>query len=76
MTDSYEDRVRERAYEMWEEEGKPEGEHSRHWNNAEDELRRDTTEANQKAREQIAETGKKTGESDIPIQPPSIASPD
>ena len=32
--------IRRRAYEKWEAEGRPEGEHDRHWTEAEKELRR------------------------------------
>ncbi|MBB3390073.1 hypothetical protein FHT82_002836 [Rhizobium sp. BK275] len=43
MTDRNEDRVRERAYAIWEKEGRPEGEDLRHWSDAEAELRGDET---------------------------------
>ncbi|TCU09618.1 DUF2934 domain-containing protein [Rhizobium sullae] len=33
-----EDRIRRRAYEKWEREGRPEGEHERHWQQAEKEI--------------------------------------
>lgn len=29
-----EDRIRRRAYDLWEREGRPEGEHERHWHQA------------------------------------------
>ena len=32
-------RVRERAHAIWEREGRPEGDHERHWGMAEEELR-------------------------------------
>lgn len=35
---SYEDRVRERAYELWVEEGRPEGHDQEHWRRARDEI--------------------------------------
>lgn len=31
MDDDREHRIRNRAYELWESEGRPEGEHDRHW---------------------------------------------
>jgi hypothetical protein len=39
MRDGREDRVRERAYAIWEREGRPEGGAERHWSQAEQELR-------------------------------------
>lgn len=33
-----EERIRRRAYEIWEREGRPDGEHERHWQQAEKEL--------------------------------------
>ncbi|RVJ32203.1 DUF2934 domain-containing protein [Sinorhizobium medicae] len=35
-----EDRIRERAYEIWEREGRKYGDHERHWEEAEKELRK------------------------------------
>jgi len=34
--DNSEDKRRERAYRIWEEEGRPEGRHADHWQRAED----------------------------------------
>jgi len=76
MTDRNEDRVRERAYAIWEEEGRADGENLRHWSDAEAELRGETTKANEQARRQIEETEAATGTTGIPIPPPSMASPD
>jgi hypothetical protein len=39
MDMEWEDRVRERAYALWEREGRPEGGAERHWAQAEEELR-------------------------------------
>lgn len=36
-----EDRIRERAYEIWEREGRKYGDHERHWEEAEKELRKE-----------------------------------
>jgi hypothetical protein len=36
--DDDEDRIRSRAYEIWEREGRPEGGHERHWHQAKKEL--------------------------------------
>ena len=40
--DDNEDKRRERAYRIWEEEGRPEGRHADHWQRAEDQ--HETTE--------------------------------
>ncbi|MQW63150.1 DUF2934 domain-containing protein [Sinorhizobium meliloti] len=37
-TDVKEERIRRRAYEIWEREGRPDEEHDRHWHQAEKEL--------------------------------------
>lgn len=37
-TGSKEERIRRRAYEIWDREGRPDGEHERHWQQAEKEL--------------------------------------
>jgi hypothetical protein len=37
---SREDRIRERAYEIWEREGRKDGDHERHWDEAEKEMRK------------------------------------
>ncbi|WP_161142169.1 DUF2934 domain-containing protein, partial [Propylenella binzhouense] len=34
MAEKDEDRIRERAYRIWEEEGRPEGRHDEHWHRA------------------------------------------
>lgn len=33
------DQIRERAFEIWEQEGRPDGRHEQHWQMASDELR-------------------------------------
>lgn len=35
---SNQDRIKQRAYEIWEREGRPEGHESKHWSRAEQEL--------------------------------------
>lgn len=39
-TDRHE-KIQQRAYEIWEREGRPDGQHERHWHQATDELDRD-----------------------------------
>ena len=41
MNDDRNERVRRRAYEIWEERGRPEGSHAEHWEQAERELSND-----------------------------------
>ena len=41
MDDDKHDRIRERAYKLWEDEGRPDGEHERHWHAAQAELDRE-----------------------------------
>lgn len=38
MADDREERIRKRAYEMWERDGFPEGQHNAHWQEAEAEI--------------------------------------
>jgi hypothetical protein len=38
------EKIRQRAYEIWEREGRPEGQHERHWHQALDELGRDESD--------------------------------
>ena len=36
--DNRDENIRKRAYEMWEQEGRPDGQHESHWQRAEQEL--------------------------------------
>jgi len=38
MADDRHDRIRQRAHAIWEQEGRPEGAHERHWRQAENEV--------------------------------------
>lgn len=76
MTDRNEDRVRERAYAIWEEEGRPDGEDLRHWSDAEAELRGETARADEQARRQIEETEAATGARPSPSRPRRRRAPD
>ena len=44
MTTEREDKIRAKAYKKWESEGRKEGEHERHWAEAEHELNTDTAD--------------------------------
>lgn len=41
MTTGREDRIRQRAHELWEEQGRPEGRHDEHWRQASSEIGED-----------------------------------
>lgn len=71
---------RERAYKIWEDEGRPEGLQEDHWRRAEDQHEAteqeaaDVTDANQHASDQFNDGDK--AESLTDISPPSTVSPD
>lgn len=67
---------RERAYKIWEDEGRPDGAHEEHWKRAEarDE-EEDVTKANQEANDQFNEGGDR-GRNPADIRPPSTVAPD
>ncbi|EJJ25835.1 DUF2934 domain-containing protein [Rhizobium sp. CF142] len=75
MTERNEDRVRQRAYAIWEEQGRPDGEDLCHWSDAEAELRGETAKANEQARKQIEETEAATRATGAPIPPPRWRAP-
>ena len=76
-----EEKIRQLAYTIWEEEGRKSGFHNDHWLRAEKEHEmteqqaEEATKANQKADAEFAsDKGGKSAAADI--RPPSIASPD
>ena len=78
--DDKEQKRRERAYKIWEDEGRPDGEHDDHWRRAEaqheltEQESEDVTKVNQQADNEFFK-GKET-ESASDIRPPSTVSPD
>jgi len=72
---------RERAYRIWEDEGRPEGAQEDHWKRAEEQPEfneqesEDVTKVNQQADDEFARDGKETGTA-ADIKPPSAISPD
>lgn len=56
MDKDIENRIRERAYEIWEEEGRPEGREAQHWQQAAAEI----ADAQRENRETKAKSGGKT----------------
>ena len=71
---------RERAYKIWEEEGRPDGQHDDHWRRAEEQHEKTeeeaaaVTEANQHASDEFNRKNRKKA---LPIdRPPSSGAPD
>jgi hypothetical protein len=54
-----EERIRRRAHELWEKEGRPEGRHEQHWDQARREIEQEESDAPQpsSSHESDAETG-------------------
>ncbi|MGJ7038913.1 MULTISPECIES: DUF2934 domain-containing protein [Shinella] len=79
--DDREQQRRERAYKIWEDEGRPEGAHEEHWRRAEEQgalseqQSEDVTKVNQKADNEFKKGGK-SAQSAPDIRPPSTVSPD
>lgn len=79
MTDR-EQEQRERAYRIWEDEGRPEGRHEDHWRRAgekgeaNEKEAAEVTEANQEASDIF--NGKKDAGAPVNVRPPSTISPD
>jgi hypothetical protein len=68
----HEDRVRQRAYELWEKDGRPEGQHLRHWQRAEEELQgRSSVKDNERAAEEVEETESATHALDMSVAAPT-----
>jgi hypothetical protein len=76
-----EQQQRERAYKIWEDEGRPEGAHEDHWRRAEDqhELTEqqsdDVTKVNQEADDEFAKDDSELGGA-VDQRAPSTVSPD
>jgi hypothetical protein len=75
-------KIRERAYALWESEGRGEGGHLDHWHRAEvehDATERQAIEAektNKKAAEEVIEDGERPAPAGPDVRPPSMMSPD
>ncbi|KQS75193.1 hypothetical protein ASG25_20760 [Rhizobium sp. Leaf384] len=78
--DDREQQRRERAYRIWEDEGRPEGSHDDHWKRAEgqheltEQESEDVTQVNQQADNEFA--GDDKTEAVAVARPPSAVSPD
>lgn len=72
---------RETAYRIWEDEGRPEGQHEDHWRRAEDQHEAteqeaaEVTDANQHASDEFNGDGKK-GKTPAEVRPPLPEAPD
>jgi len=79
--DEKEQQRRARAYQIWEDEGRPEGRHLDHWARAEgqheatEEQAAEVTKANQNAKMKFSD-GEPTNDSAVDIRPPSMTSSD
>ncbi|KQV82131.1 DUF2934 domain-containing protein [Rhizobium sp. Root1220] len=71
---------RKRAYKIWEDEGRPEGQHEDHWKRAEEqheateEEAAQVTDANQRASDQFNDRTKPRSPADV--RPPTTVAPD
>lgn len=76
-----EQQQRERAYKIWEDDGREDGRHDEHWKRAEEQHElteqqsEDVTKVNQEADDEFATDGKEP-KSAADIKPPSAISPD
>lgn len=70
MADDRHNRIRQRAHEIWEQEGRPDGSHERHWRQAESEV----TAADAKAAQKPA-TARKPAASARTAEPAAAAKP-
>jgi len=76
-----EQQQRERAYKIWEDEGRPDGFHDQHWKRAEEQHElaeqesEDVTKVNQEADDKFAKDDTEST-SAADIKPPSAVSPD
>lgn len=79
--DDNEQQRRERAYKIWEEEGRPEGAHEDHWRRAgkqhelTEQQSEDVTKVNQQLDDKFAKDGNHA-ETTTDIRPPSTVAPD
>ncbi|RVK21825.1 DUF2934 domain-containing protein [Sinorhizobium medicae] len=68
---SREERIRERAYDIWEREGRRDGDHERHWEKAEAELRKDESGIDSSGRSSRPSDGQGNTEGiSEPVSPP------
>lgn len=77
----YDQKRRERAYKIWEDEGRPEGAHDDHWRRAEEQHElteqqsEDVTKVNQQSGDEFAKDDTET-KAPLDVKPPSAVNPD
>ncbi len=73
MDRELDERIRERAYAIWEEEGRPEGNDFQHWLRAVEEIRAESRELPEAdAGQTVAETTPKQSQPAAPVVPDSL----
>jgi hypothetical protein len=72
MQDPREDKVRLRAYQIWEDEGRPEGEELAHWYRADGEFQPDENPMQRNQPSTIEETESATQAVEVPRAPPVL----
>lgn len=65
MTADRDDRIRQRAHELWEAEGRPEGRHAEHWEQARSEMDEDASQPSHRLQEDPPEGDRDTIESEL-----------
>lgn len=58
MTDDRQERIRQRAHEIWEREGRPHGAHERHWHQAANEIEAEVSKGKKPVRAAAAKPAK------------------
>ncbi len=67
----YQDRISAKAYEIWEAEGRPQGGHERHWDQARNIVIREAAEENSSSEKPAAEEAGARQDEDEPTLPRS-----
>ncbi|MGV2186559.1 DUF2934 domain-containing protein [Rhizobium rhizogenes] len=72
MQDPREDKIRLRAYQIWEDEGRPEGEELAHWYRADGEFQPDENPMQANQPSMVEETESATQAVEVPRTPPVL----
>ena len=68
MDEDLQRRIRERAHQLWEHDGRPEGRADEHWEQARAELAADEREALEQSRDEIIPAAEHVAEGENPIR--------
>ena len=68
MDEELQRRIRERAHQLWEHDGRPEGRADEHWERARAELAADEREALEQSRDEIIPAAEHVAEGENPIR--------